>query len=389
MKLVKPFSFIFAGSSDFSLDCLKFLIKNPQLKLKAIISQPDRLKGRGLKKQSSAVAGFALSKNIPLFRPKTSQSPDFLNKIQEQNCVFSFVCAYGQILPLHYLKLFPKGSLNLHLSLLPRWRGAAPVQRALMAGDQETGVCLQVMAEKLDAGDIIADRKITIKEEDNAKTLFEKSLKEAEILLNEKLIPYLEGRIQSRPQDSSQAVYAHKIDKKSSKIEWTKSVAEIHNKIRALVLGPQAFCFLEFRQPIQIPYLRLTLGPVNLGCSLRTLILILGTLILILRPINLLGFMLATLLAILIYCLYSSIRRQQKQEATRWRLKIYRSQISDQTDTTGFHPGEICRLEKNRLSVVCGKGALDLLEVQKAGKKRQGIEEFLIGQRLKLKDVFL
>ncbi|MCZ0933109.1 MAG: methionyl-tRNA formyltransferase [Oligoflexia bacterium] len=313
---MKQFPFIFAGSSDFSLDCLKLLIKNPQLKLKAIISQPDRLKGRGLKKQSSAVAGFALSKDIPLFRPKTSQSIDFLNKIQEQNCNFSFVCAYGQILPLHYLKLFPKGSLNLHLSLLPRWRGAAPVQRALMAGDQKTGVCLQVMAEKLDAGDIIADRKITIKEEDNAKTLFEKSLKETEALLEEKLIPYLEGRIQPQPQDSSQATYANKVDKKSAQIVWTESALKLNNKIRALYLGPQAFCFLKGK-----------------------------------------------------------------------RLKIYHSQVINHS-LSDFSPGEVCHIEKEQLNIACGSGALSLLEVQKEGKKRQGIEEFLRGQTLKLKDTF-
>ena len=215
------------------------------MNLKAILSQPDRLRGRGLTKQSSVVSDFAVSKDISLFRPETSQSTDFLNQIQEQNCDFSFVCAYGQILPLNYLKLFPKGSLNLHLSLLPRWRGAAPIQRALMAGDQKTGVCLQVMTEKLDAGDIIANREIIIKGEDNTETLFEKSLEETKILLEEKLIPYLEDQIQPLPQDSSQATYAHKINKAEAQIVWTESALQIHNNIRALFLGPQAFCFLK------------------------------------------------------------------------------------------------------------------------------------------------
>ena len=314
---MKNFSFIFAGTTDFSLDCLKLLIKNQKLKLKAIISQPEREKGRGLKKQKSALTDFAISKNIPLFRPKTSQDSDFLTEIQKQKCDFSFVCAYGQILPLNYLKLFPKGSLNLHLSLLPRWRGAAPVQRALMAGDKKTGVCLQVMTEKLDAGDIIASREITISEEDNTKTLFEKSLKETKILLSEKLMPYLEGEIQPQAQNSSKAVYAHKIDKKSTQIEWSKSAIEIHNKIRALIVGPQAFCFLKNK-----------------------------------------------------------------------RLKIYESRLI-KSNFSDFSHGEICQLEKNKLSVACGKGALDLLEVQREGKKKQGIEEFLNGQSLKLKDRFL
>ncbi|MDE0091663.1 MAG: methionyl-tRNA formyltransferase [Oligoflexia bacterium] len=312
---MKQFSFIFAGTSDFSLDCLKLLIKNPRLKLKAIISQPDRLKGRGLKKQSSAISSFALSKKIPLFLPE-SQSTEFLNKIQEKKCDFSFVCAYGQILSLNYLNLFPKGSLNLHLSLLPRWRGAAPIQRALMAGDNRTGVCLQVMTEKLDAGDIIASREIIINKEDNAKILFEKSLKETEILLSEKLLSYLEGEIQPQPQDPSQATYAHKIDKPSAQITWTETATNLHNKIRALYLGPQAFCFLK-----------------------------------------------------------------------RKRLKIYHSQLINHS-FPDFSPGELCQIEKNKLVVACGEGALSLLEVQKEGKKRQGIEEFLKGQSLKLRDCF-
>ena len=356
---MKPFSFIFAGTSDFSLDCLKLLIKNPKLKLKAIISQPDRLRGRGLKKQGSIVSQFAHSKNIPLFLPETAKSSAFLNKIQEKECDFSFVCAYGQILPLNYLNLFPKGSLNLHLSLLPRWRGAAPIQRALMVGDKKTGVCLQVMTEKLDAGDIISSREFSIEKEDNAKSLFEKSLKETETLLSEKLLPYLEGKIQPWPQDSSQAIYAPKIDKKSAQIVWTESALKIHNKIRALYLGPQAFCFLEFKKPVQIPYFRLTLGPIKISFSLGALI----------------------------HSLFKRPRRN-KQEVIRRRIKVYRSQISAQTNITGFHPGEVCQIEKNRLSVACGKGALDLLEVQKEGKKRQRIEEFLKGQNIKLKDSF-
>ena len=311
---MKQFSFIFAGTTGFALDCLKLLIKNPQLKLKAIVSQPDRSQGRGLKRQSSILSEFAISRNILLFRPRTSQSTDFLDEIQKLNCDFSFVCAYGQILPLNYLKLFPKGSLNLHLSLLPRWRGAAPLQRALMAGDQKTGVCLQVMTEKLDEGDIIAQREFQIKREDNAKTLFESSLRETELLLEENLIPYLEGKIQPQPQDSSRAVYAHKIDKKSAQIIWTDPAVKIHNKIRALYLGPQAFCFWNGK-----------------------------------------------------------------------RLRIFQSKVAPE-EFLDFPPGEICEIQKNKLHVACGRGALSLLEVQKEGKKRQGIEEFLRGQNLKLKD---
>ena len=311
---MKKFSFIFAGTSSFSVRILKSLIGFPQFQLKAVLSQPDGFKGRGLKKQSSPVKNFALSKNIPVWTPKICNTIFFLKTVQEQNADFCFVCAYGKILPLNYLKLFPKGSLNLHLSLLPRWRGAAPVQRALMAGDQKTGVCLQVMTEKLDAGDIIVSRAFSIQKEDNSETLFKNSLKETKILLAEKLIPYLRGEIQPLPQDSSQATYAHKIDKKSAQILWTEPALKIHNKIRALFSGPQAYCFLKEK-----------------------------------------------------------------------RLKIYRSCVINK-ESSSCSPGEVCHIEKSRLEIACGSGAVSLLEVQKEGKKRQKIEEFLRGQNLKLKD---
>ena len=172
------------------------------------------------------------------------------------------------------------------------------------------------MTEQLDAGDIIAKREFYIKEEDNSKTLFEKSLKETKILLKEKLIPYLENKIKPIAQDTSQVTYAHKIQKKSAQIVWTKSALEIHNQIRALYLGPQAFCFLKGK-----------------------------------------------------------------------RLKIYSSQIAKE-DFFDFSPGEICAIEKNQLIVACGSKSLKLLKLQLEGKKIQKIEEFLRGQKLKLKDHF-
>ena len=289
-------------------------MKSKSLTLKGVVSRPSALKGRGMKKQSSAVRSFAQKQGWPVWTPKKTRETKFLDEISKKKCDFSFVCSYGQILPLAYLQIFPKGSFNLHFSQLPRWRGAAPVQRALMAGDQETGICLQVMTADLDAGDIIGQRNFKIEEEDNAKDIFDKALRETDSLLKEELIKYLKGELKAHPQDHSKKTYAQKIDKKEGKIVWEESSLKIHNKIRALFLGPQAFSFLNGK-----------------------------------------------------------------------RVKIYQSKIVRKS-FPDFLPGEICAVQKKELFVACGQGALSLLEIQKEGKKRQKIEDFLKGHPIKLKD---
>jgi len=242
---VKQFSFIFAGTSEFALDCLQLLMKSHFLTLKGVLSRPDVFKNRGMKKQSSAVKSFAQKQGFPVWTPQKASNSLFLNEIAKKKCDFSLVCSYGQILPPTYLNIFPKGSLNVHLSLLPRWRGAAPVQRALMAGDKKTGVCLQVITNKLDAGDIIGQRDFFIGKEDNAKDVFDKSLKATDVLFKEELLKYLKGELKAHPQSLIGKTYAKKIDKKEGKIIWRESAQAIHNKIRALFLGPQAFSYLK------------------------------------------------------------------------------------------------------------------------------------------------
>ena len=135
---MKKFSFIFAGTSEISIKVLELLLTNPLLDLKAVLTQPNSLQGRGLKNKNSPVKRFALIKKIPVLEPLDCSTDSFLKTVLEQKADFCFVCAYGQILPLKYLKIFPKNCLNLHFSLLPRLRGAAPIQRALMFGDQQT-----------------------------------------------------------------------------------------------------------------------------------------------------------------------------------------------------------------------------------------------------------
>ena len=328
---MKPFSYVFAGNSEVSIQGLETLLKQKGFQCEGIITQPDKLRGRGLKKQANTLKQFAQSHRIPCWTPLSCGEPSFLKEIQGLD--FCFVCAYGRILPSSFLDLFPKRCLNLHFSLLPRWRGAAPIQRALMEGDLETGISLQVMTEELDAGDLIGSKSFSIEEGDNSLSLFEKSFKATEVLLRESLSAYLEGKIKAVPQDSSCVTYAKKIDKKSAQIDWKEDSKQIHNKVRALYLGPQAFCFVEEGGQAR---------KARHSCESRNL-------------------------------------PEDKKKAGRKRFKIYRTQINTQTDTSGFHPGEICQVRKKSLSVACGKGALDLLEVQREGKKKQKIQDFLLG----------
>ena len=311
---MKAFSFVFAGTTDFSLKCLRTLLKSDYLRLKAVLTRPDSVQGRGLKRHSSPVRVFAEQQGLPFWTPDKAREKSFLKEVSQQKCDFSFVCAYGQILPLSYLNLFPRGSFNLHLSLLPKWRGAAPVQRALLAGDQETGLSLQLMTEELDKGDILGQRVFPVGMDENAEAIFEKALQNTESLFQNELIKYLKRELVPKPQNHTQATYAQKIDKREAEILWKESSIHIHNKIRAFFLGPQAFSFLKGK-----------------------------------------------------------------------RLKIYRSELYDGEEQKAV-PGKVCLVEKTKLFVSCGKGVLSLLEVQKEGRKKQKIEDFLRGNPVSVGD---
>ena len=344
---MKRFSYVFAGSSKVSVKGLQILLNQKAFHCKGIITQPDKPQKRGLKKQASELKQFALSHQIPYWTPISCGEPSFLKEIHDLDLDFCFVCSFGKILPRSFLDLFPKTCLNLHFSLLPRWRGAAPIQRALMEGDLETGVSLQVMTEELDAGDLIGSKSFRIEESDHSSSLFEKSFKLTEALLKESLSAYLKGEIKATPQDSLQVSYAKKIDKKSARIDWKKDCRLIHNKVRALYLGPQAFCFLGGEK--QGKRLKIYRSQINTQMDLE-------------------GF-------------YSDFQSDFQSGFQSDFQSDFQSGFQ-----SGFQPGEICQLGKTRLSIACGKGVLDLLEVQKEGKKRQRIEDFLTGHPFQLKD---
>lgn len=233
---------VFFGTPEFAKYCLEGLIRDDHFEIVGVVTQPDRPAGRKLQLQPSPVKALVEPLGIPLIAAEQASHSDVVAEIASWRGEAAVVVAFGQILRQGILDLFPRKIVNVHASLLPRWRGAAPIQRALMAGDRETGVCLQVLVPKLDAGDVLGSRRIEITDAMDAKSLHDALMPLALELLRVDLMDYLRGNLTAKPQDESRVTYAHKIDKKEASIDWTKPALAVFNHIRGLALGPGAVC---------------------------------------------------------------------------------------------------------------------------------------------------
>lgn len=228
---------IFLGTTDFAAYQLQALHNSDVYKITMIISQPDRKAGRSMKLQQSAVKKYALKNNLPIITPEKMNLA--LSEIKNLKAEAAIVVAYGQILSQDFLDLYPQKVINLHASLLPKWRGAAPIQRAIMAGDTVTGISLQVMVKALDAGDIIAETKINISKNLNSIELqTELQLLGPSLLLKDLKI-YLDNpdKVKLTKQDDRLVTYASKIQKSEQQINWQQSAQKIHNFVRGLALN--------------------------------------------------------------------------------------------------------------------------------------------------------
>lgn len=236
------YKILFCGTPLFAVPSMMALHASRDFSLEKVYTQPDRPSGRGKKMKASPVKKAATDFNILVETPEKISTPEIIKEIRLQNYDLAVVVAYGQMLSQDFLDSFKFGCVNVHSSLLPRWRGAAPMQRAIMAGDLETGVSLQKVVKKLDAGDIISEVKIELPLEMGCSDLYENlSQKGAKLLLNS-LVPYMRGELQVKVQDESQMTYAKKIEKQEGLIDWQASAFDVHNKIRGLDMGgPYAF----------------------------------------------------------------------------------------------------------------------------------------------------
>lgn len=240
---MKTYRVLFLGTPDFAVESLKALRSDNRFEIPLVITQPDRPAGRGNKLTASEVAIFAEAKGLKVFKADSVNSPEALAMIAELKCDAAVVVAFGQILSQKFLSLFPKGAVNVHGSLLPKWRGAAPIQRSLMAGDPETGVCLQQVVKKLDAGPVIGIRKIKLVGEEEAPAVYEKLKVLGAELLTDDFSRYLEGKIEPQVQNETEVTIAPKIEKDEGLIDWKKSATEILNQYRGLSLWPGVWTF--------------------------------------------------------------------------------------------------------------------------------------------------
>lgn len=236
----------FLGTPGFAVESLKALIADEHYQVVGVITQPDRPAGRKLQLTPSPVKQYAQAQGIPVLSPESLKNNKLiLDQVRVWAAEVAVVVAFGQILSEDFLKLFTYGCVNLHASLLPAWRGAAPIQRAIEAGDRETGVTLQKMVKKLDAGDILGFRKTKILEAEDSKALFARLAILGTDLLRVELMDYIRGNLVPVPQDENHVTYAKKIEKTEALLNWSQSAVEIERKVRAFSMGPGTHTFFQ------------------------------------------------------------------------------------------------------------------------------------------------
>lgn len=230
---------VFMGTPDFAVPSLEALINSQEVT--GVVTQPDRPAGRGRKQQSPPIKIVAAAHGIPVYQPKSLRSDEAAGPLREWAPEMIIVAAFGQILRPHVLQLPPKGCLNVHASLLPRWRGAAPIQHAILAGDDETGISLMQMDEGLDTGPVFVQEAIPIAADETAAWLHDRLARLGADLLNKHLNDILVGRLQPVPQDDTLATYAPMIKKEAGAIDWHQPAGQIDRHIRAMTPWPSAF----------------------------------------------------------------------------------------------------------------------------------------------------
>lgn len=301
--MIESHRVVFFGTPDFAVPALRALLKSGR-EVSLVVTQPDRPAGRGRKLKMPAVKRFALKHDLPVIAPTRLKDPEVLPSIQEAGAKVFVVAAYGRILPKAILDLAP--ALNVHASLLPAWRGAAPIVRAIWAGDRETGVSIMRLVQALDAGDVLLQKRLSIGADETTGELSQRLSELGAEALIESLGLLDQGRAVFSPQDDRVASYAHMLEAKEGRISWEASAQEIHNQVRAMNPQPGA---------------------------------------------------------------YTTDGRQ--------RIKLYRTARS-QEGRSDARPGRP-KATKRKLWIACGDEWLEILELQKEGKTRQGAADFLSG----------
>jgi methionyl-tRNA formyltransferase len=313
---------VFMGTAELSCASLEALACDQRFSLAAIVTQPDRPKGRELKPQPSPVKLLAEKLRRPVLQPARARDEKFINELRGLEPDLIVVAAYGQILPPAILDLPRHGCLNVHTSLLPKYRGAAPIQWAIANGDAETGVTIMKMDAGLDTGDIVAQRRTAIQPADDSVTLHARLARLGAELLLATIPDYTAGKIQPRPQPAEGVSHAPKIKKEDGRIDWSLPAQTIVNRLRAFTPWPGAFTFWD------------------------------GKLLKIWK--------------------------------IRFAEEIWREETPPAGFV--LKPGTILSADKSGILVTCGKDLVGVTELQLEGGRRMSAAEFLAGHPLKIGD---
>lgn len=318
---------VFMGTPDFAVGALDALVEAGH-EVTAVVTQPDKPKGRGKEMQAPPVKEYALCHGIPVFQPVRIREPEAVKQLSSYDADLYVVAAFGQILTQEILDIPRFGSVNIHASLLPKYRGAAPIQRAILEGETVTGVTIQQMNAGIDTGDILSKVRVDISPEDTGDSLFEKLMRAGAGLIVETL-PRIEAEeIRPEPQDETQATYAKRLSKELGEIDWSGPAQEIERKIRAFTSWPGAYTVLSGKT-LKIWRARVVEGEAE-----------------------------SPLLA----------------EGAAAALP-------------GACPGSVSAVTREEIIVNCGQGRLALREVQLSGKKRMPVKDFLLGVKVKTGDM--
>lgn len=299
------------GTPQFSVPILEALAEHKDYEVQAVVTQPDRKSGRKKELTKPPVKEAAENLGIPVLQPEKLKDSREMNQIIELKPDLIVTAAFGQFLPEKILNIPTYRAVNVHASLLPKYRGAAPIHYAIINGEEETGVTIMYMVKKMDAGDILTQRSIPITKQDDVGTLFEKLSYLGRDLLMDTLPVLFSEELNPVPQVEAEATYSPMIKSEEEKLNWEQAAENIDNKVRGMRPFPGAFTYLDGK-----------------------------------------------------------------------RFKIWETVLSNQS--TNESPGTIIEVDKNKLTIACGKGtSIELKNVQPAGKPRMEIKDFLAGAELK------
>lgn len=278
---------VFFGTPAIALKSLEYLYNSDKINVLAVVTQPDKPAGRGHKIQMSVIKQFALEHNLPVFQPKSiRKEPAIQEELKKLNPDFFVTFAFGQILSQDVLDIPKYETINLHASLLPRYRGANPIQRAIINGDKETGICTMITELGLDCGDVCMREKIEIPNDMTCVDLFEKISDISPALLEKTLVGLVEKTIIPEKQCETGVCMANKLTKEETKIDWTKPAEEIHNLVRGIYKFPSAY-FMHNDKVIKVletrviesngtcgEFVKVTKEGIEVGCGKDCLLLI-------------------------------------------------------------------------------------------------------------------